>query len=276
MNLQRVSKKEPCAACGKDSWCLFSETDALCMRLQSESPFIFSNGDQGWWHRSGLPRPAYKPSTKVEAPRIDALGMCTAWHNETTSSEREELAHSLGVSVGSIARMCACWAPEHQAWAWPMEDGNGRVCGIRLRSESGKKWCVTGSQQGVFVPAAEPAKRVWLVEGPTDTAAMLTAGVYAIGRPSNSGGLLAIKQTIRRLRIQEVVIVADNDMDMVSPKGRKFNPGYDGARSLQNHIGISSCIVALPTKDAREFVKESGTKEMLDYIAAQAVWENPT
>lgn len=100
-------------------------------------------------------------------------------------------------------------------------------------------------------------------------------GVYCIGRPSASGGVLAIKQTIARLRIKEVIIVADNDEDK-EHNGRTFNPGYDGAIALQNHLLIPSCIVTLPTKDAREFRKEGGTREMLDYIAGSAVWENPT
>jgi hypothetical protein len=119
----------------------------------------------------------------------------------------------------------------------------------------------------------EPCNRVWIVEGGTDTAAMLSMGVYCIGRPSCSGGVLALKQTIAELRIKEVVIVADNDDDK-EHNGHKFNPGFDGAVALQNHLMVPSCIVSLPAKDARDFLKAGGDRETLDYIANQAIWQD--
>jgi hypothetical protein len=272
MNLQRVSKKEPCAACGKDSWCLFSDTSALCMRVQSNRPLVMRNGDMGWWHDSGVtPRPQKSKPIK-ESTTIDAAGMMGQWRRSTLKTWIAKMSDSIGVDCASVMRLNPAWAPDWNAWAWPMSNGNGKVCGIRLRTDSGRKFAVTGSQQGLFVPAAEPANRVFLVEGPTDTAALLSLGVYAIGRPSASGGMMEIKQTIARLRIREVVIIADNDQDK-EHNGRKFNPGYDGARALQNHLMVPSCIISLPTKDAREFLMEGGTREMLESFVNQTVWQ---
>ena len=277
MNLKRVSKKEPCAACGKDSWCMFSDEAALCMRMQSQDTFIFRNGDTGWWHSTGLPRRGWTPERKEikEAPTIDADAMMAYWRASTNSDWVDKMADNLGVNREAVHRLGVAWSPKWQSWAWPMTDGNGSVCGIRLRYDSGKKLAVTGSKQGLFIPKMGASYRVFMPEGPTDTAALLSLGVFAIGRPSSSGGLLAIKETINRLHIREVVIVADNDEDK-EHNGHKFNPGYDGARALQNHLQIPSCVVALPTKDAREFVKDGGSKDMLEYIAGQAVWENPS
>ncbi len=274
MQLQRVSKKEPCAACGRTSWCMFSETSALCMRAQSEHQFIFKNGDVGWWHDSGVPRKQFKPSTKSEVLTIDAAALMATWGENTRDSWIDKMCQSIGVGFMSACQMGAAWSPEHQAWAWPMKDGDGLICGIRLRYEDGRKLAVKGSKQGLFIPKTEACNRVFMAEGPTDTAALLSLGIYAIGRPSASGGLLAIKQTIARLRIREVVIIADNDEDK-EHNGRKFNPGYDGAKALQNHLQVPSCIIALPCKDSREFIKDGGTRDMLEYIAAQAIWHNP-
>lgn len=247
------------------------------MRIKSDHQFIFKNGDTGWWHSTGLPRRGWAPERKEikEAPAIDADAMMKDWSRRTHYKWIAQMAANIGVDYYAVQKLKPAWSDKWQSWAWPMTDGNGSVCGIRLRYDSGKKLAVTGSKQGLFIPEMEASYRVFMPEGPTDTAALLSLGVFAIGRPSSSGGLLAIKETINRLRIREVVIVADNDEDK-EHNGHKFNPGYDGARALQNHLQIPSCVVALPTKDAREFVKDGGNKDMLEYIAGQAVWENPS
>lgn len=272
-NLQRVSKKDPCAVCGKDSWCMIGDTAALCMRVTSDRPFTMKNGDIGHWHDSGAPRQWTPKSESIkESPSIDASGMIDDWARDTKHSWVDDMAENLGLDALAVSRLGPVWSEKWQSWAWPMTSGIGKVCGIRLRYDNGRKLAVTGSKQGLFIPAGEAARRVFMPEGPTDTAALLSLGVYSIGRPSASGGILDIKQTIDRLRIRELVIVADNDEDKYTPDNRKFNPGYDGAKSIQNHINIPSCIITLPTKDAREFVQEGGTKESLEYIVRSAVW----
>lgn len=272
-NLQRVSKKDPCAVCGKDSWCMIGDTAALCMRVTSDRPFTMKNGDIGHWHDNGTPR-QWTPKSKPikESPTINAEWMMKCFRHDTCDPWIEKMSCGIGISQYAVKLLGPAWSSEHQAWAWPMTSGLGNVCGIRLRYDNGRKLAVTGSKQGLFIPAGEAARRVFMPEGPTDTAALLSLGVYAIGRPSASGGILDIKQTIDRLRIRELVIVADNDEDKYTPDNRKFNPGYDGAKSIQNHINIPSCIITLPTKDAREFVQEGGTKESLEYIVRSAVW----
>ena len=231
------------------------------------------NGDIGYWHDNGAPRQWTPKSKPINvSPSIDASGMIDDWARDTKHSWVDDMAENLGLDAFAVSRLGPVWSDKHQAWAWPMTSGIGKVCGIRLRYDNGRKLAVTGSKQGLFIPTGEAARRVFMPEGPTDTAALLSLGVYAIGRPSASGGILDIKQTIDRLRIREVVIIADNDDDKYTPDGRKFNPGFDGAASLQNHIQVPSCVVSLPTKDAREFVKDGGTKETLEYFVKGAVW----
>lgn len=233
---------------------------------------MFKNGDTGWFHEGGAQRMDFKPETRPEL--IDAVGIMLRWHASTNPDFVDRMADSLGISRDAAHSFGVAWSRDHLAWAWPMRDGNGKVCGIRLRANDGKKWAVKGSQQGLFEPIMAARNRVFLPEGPTDTAALVSLGVFAIGRPSASGGLMAIKQTVSRLRIREVVIIADNDEDK-EHNGRKFNAGYDGAESLSRNLQVPNCVISLPCKDARDFVKNGGTWEMLDCIVNQAVWRIP-
>lgn len=117
-------------------------------------------------------------------------------------------------------------------------------------------------------------KRIYIVEGATDVLAMISIGLDVIGRPSCSGGSLELKQAVQRLGIEELVIIADNDKDKRSPDGRKFNPGMDGAESLIRQIPVKACIITMPTKDIRDFVKLGGTAVEVEDIVKNAIWEN--
>jgi hypothetical protein len=64
-----------------------------------------------------------------------------------------------------------------------MCDGYGEVVGIRLRNERGK-FAVRGSRQGVFVAGVPAQKTLFVCEGPTDTAAAVDLGLFAVGRPN--------------------------------------------------------------------------------------------
>ena len=278
MSLKRVSKKEPCPQCGHDSWCALTEDAILCMRDSSGRPCTLKSGEVGYWFDlDGRQRKQLEPRFKTpEPPAIDAEAMLKKWRSNTKAVDFNRLSVELGIKCSALLEMGVAWANEHSAFAFPMRDGNGRVCGIRLRASNGFKWSVKGSKTGLFLPWCPPQKTAYLPEGPTDTAALLSIGCYAIGRPSNSGGMDIIKQTVRRLGIQQAVIIADNDEDKFTPAGSKFNPGYDGAKSLARNLTIPCCIMTLPCKDARAFVKEGGTVQMLESIVNTMTWENTT
>jgi 5S rRNA maturation endonuclease (ribonuclease M5) len=101
-----------------------------------------------------------------------------------------------------------------------------------------------------------------ICEGPTDTAAALTLGYFGLGRPSCSGGTPHIIQTIKRLGILQVAIIADND-----------GPGLAGAKMLMEHLNIACCILVLPCKDLREFIASGGNQKTLDCIIKGTLWQ---
>lgn len=174
-------------------------------------------------------------------------------------------AKSIGVNVESIISLGCAWFPQFKAWGFPMKDGNYNTVGIRLRCPAtGKKWAVNGSKSGIFYGQSKDPYRMFILEGPTDTAAAISCGLFGVGRPSCSSGLHEILQLIRTIRtIKEVVIISDND-----------GPGIKGAVELQGKLKVKSCLLTLPCKDMRMFYQLGGNEQMIDDLIADTVWVN--
>jgi hypothetical protein len=235
------------------------------MRSVSERPKTFKSGEVGYIHKlngHSTPVPVKREQPKVE---IDAEGMVKGWIKETSAAYISSLAQNLGVKASALLEMGVCRAKEYHATAFPMRDGFGKIIGIRLRANDGKKWSVRGSRAGIFLPYCKSEDIAWIVEGATDTAAARSIGLYAVGRPSCSGGLYHLKTLFDRLHIRRAVIIADND-----------KPGLEGAEQLVRHAQIPCCVMTLPCKDVREFTSFGGTSEMLEDMVKGFVWRNVT
>ncbi len=245
----RVSAEAPCPICKKPDWCGFTSngTAVCCMRVESDRPL--HNG--GWLHRigplpSGMIQPKPPMFRRPVTPDFDAAAWLARLPKTQWDSLRA-LACSLGVGIESVQALGAAWAPLQNAWAWPMRDAKGKTIGVRLRADDGRKWAVTGSRQGLFYNPAifhTHAESVMICEGPTDTAAALTLGFEAIGRPSCNCGVELIRELIQRRGFLSAVIMADRD-----------GPGVAGARRLASELGKKTHIVLPPCKDLREWVK---------------------
>lgn len=217
------------------------------------------NGDSSPAKAYRAPVPAPKP-----VPIINSGRLLREWATSTKKDWIERLAKSLGVSVEALSTLEPVWAAPHRAWAFGMRDGDGNLVGIRLRSENGDKWAVTGSRQGLFIPNCSANKTLFVVEGPTDLAAALTLGLWGIGRPSCSGGMDLILSLVRRLKPSRAVLCSDND-----------EPGVRGAENLANHLPIPSCMFCPPSKDLRSFLQSGGTSELIDCLLAGVIWKQP-
>lgn len=232
------------------------------MRVQSD--YQYPNG--GWRHWINEPKqyvpPPFKPT--VAGPPIDFTGMHLSWAEMTDENALQRFAAGLGVSSQSLSELCCAWAPAHWAWAFPMRSPDNKVIGIRLRNEKGQKWAVTGSKQGLFIPQGIPPQdTIYICEGPTDTAAVLTLGLYAVGRASCMVGGPDIAALCRRLGIRQAVIVVDNDEN---------GAGERGAAKLSKEIGIRWTTFLNPCKDIREWVNQGNTREVLDCVIRQSLW----
>ena len=257
LNFTRVSKASPCPRCGKPDWCTVGDYGVVCMRVESARPV--KNG--GWFHAfdsaSGqpLPRPA-----KRQPPRINATALHREWLANTKAAALAALAAELGVSAVSLAAVGAAWAAPYAAWAFPMCDGYGDVVGIRLRNERGK-FAVRGSRQGIFLAEVPAQKTLFVCEGPTDTAAAVELGFFAVGRPNCCCGGLEVRTYARRHGCGKAVIVSDND-----------KPGLDGGRKVGAELRMAFAIYVPPAKDLREFCRLGGRRNMIENTLNHTVW----
>jgi hypothetical protein len=258
MKWTRVTRSVPCAICLKTDWCAFSEIGSYCMRV--ESPHPVKSG--GWLHLEKKPQFVPPPQKQQPViPEINAAKLISEWAKETPAQWLESFAASLGVSAHSLAALNAAYAKQHRAWAFPMSNGHGQAVGIRLRSNDGRKWAVRGSKQGIFIPNIEPQRRLFVCEGPTDTAAALSMGLFAVGRPSCQGGNHDVLTLCVEKGIREVVIVSDND-----------EPGLNGARKLASELPTKTITYTPPAKDLREFYRSGGARIIIESELKNFLW----
>ena len=114
-----------------------------------------------------------------------------------------------------------------------------------------------------FVANAAPQKTLFVCEGPTDTAAAVELGLFAVGRPNCCCGGTEIKVYARRHAVSRVVVISDND-----------KPGLDGARKVGGELKLPFAIYVPPAKDLREFVRLGGTRVMIENTLKGTVWQN--
>ena len=255
MSWTRVTKANRCVLCGRPDWCTVGDFFYCCMRVQSPQPC--KNG--GWLHpikgeRKPLPPPPPRPV-------INCKELLTGWSRATKDEMLGLLGKNLGMTTQTLRALNCCWATPHHAWAFPMSDAYGNRVGIRLRSESGHKWSVAGSHQGLFIPDGKWDKMLVVTEGCTDCGAALDLGYWSVGRPSCSGGVTDLVNLVKRRGVRRVVIVSDND-----------TPGISGAKMLQNHLPVTSCIIVLPAKDLRLSVQLGATRDLIDSMINSAIW----
>ena len=264
----RVSRHRPCPICGKADWCLL-RTDgsrAYCPRVQEGAKRYY--GDMGWEHWLDGDT-AIKVAEAVKyarreptPPEIDVHAiMGKAWSNASTAGFTRTISQDLGVSEGALRRLQIGMLDGHAAF--PMVNWQREMVGIRIRSRSGRKWAVTGSRQGLFVPVGFHDSTLLLIaEGPTDTAALLDLGFNAIGRPSCQG---AVWDTIRLIKQRFIHVVLMADVD---------GPGVQGAKQLGKELagaGIWTKIIRpLRGKDVRAWLAAGATQKQVNHLIDSA------
>lgn len=259
----RVTRHHRCPICDGDSWCTFNDDVALCMREQSRWEKVMRDGSVGWIHklREDIKPRQFVKQYKPQKSELNVKLLLSRMSEQTNEGHIARLASNLGVSKRSLWSLGCRWSDYDKAYAFPMYDEHGNPVGIRLRNMKGYKWAVKGSRQGVFMSLTDADRRVFVCEGPTDTAAALTLGLYAIGRPHCSGGTREIPSCCRRNQVLEAVIVSDND-----------GPGRTGAINLAHQLNIPCAILVMPCKDIRKFLNSGGTKDDLEELVSNLSW----
>jgi 5S rRNA maturation endonuclease (ribonuclease M5) len=177
------------------------------------------------------------------------------------------LASELGVASFSLRLLRVGWSATSDAFSFPMFRYGQRLIGIRLRSMAGKKWAIKGSRQGLFMPLdwPSPKRGVILCEGPTDTAAILSLGFNAVGRPSAMGSHALVEEAVSG---RPVCIISDAD-----------RVGIDSAKKLADHLRRSNAcpkvsILIPPAKDARAWKMAGASREIVAGAVARSFEED--
>lgn len=185
------------------------------------------------------------------------------WRKDTSGEEISMFADSIGVLREPLIALDVAWADEHQAWAIPMRNSARKVIGIRLRSNQGEKWAVKGSKQGLFIPIGKPSPDLIVTEGPTDCAAALSIGFFAIGKPQAMASTYEVLKFVRMNKVRRVIVIADND-----------HAGLKGADKLIGVCPVPTCELVLPTKDMRAFVNTGGTRAIFETMLMNQLWKS--
>lgn len=217
--------------------------------------------------RSPLAAPPKVVQSESDRLRIELMAeVCL---RNMTDASREYTAQKLGVHPHALRRLQVGWCPSNCATTWPMRDANGSIIGLRLRDpNTGSKKSVQGSAAGLFYDPDRFANissgvRVWVAEGASDTAALLSVGFDAVGVPSAKSGGDQLLELGRRILPSEIVIVADGD-----------GAGVESASLLRSELVILAGIRTIQPpngiKDVREWINQGASRVDLEREAIAA------
>ena len=280
--MRAVRRTFACPICGRTDWCQVA-TDgkaAICRRVSSDK--ALPKG--GWLHRlqGGATVPAAGSSTLSRPSCLSRHDWKILTRSCTTALSPDRLnflSRTLGLSDQSLRRLEVGWYSRRKAFTFPMRDPKTMdVVGIRTRlmcprpGEKNKK-AIFGSQGGLFIPQGiQEGQRLYVVEGPTDCAALLDlGGAAAIGRESCNAGAQLVVDLIKAKGFAEIVIVSDRDEPKPRVKGRpelgSWCPGQQGAEALARIVRYQHPLV-------RVILPPPGIKDMREWKRAGASIED--
>jgi len=278
-----VRKSAPCKICGRPDWCQVSPDGlvAKCRRVESARP---NKMGDAWFHH--LNERACQAAAHASAPPL-----CSSRHDwnllarscvTALSPDRLGfLARTLGLSCESLKRLDVGWYAKQRAFTFPMRNPvTLDVLGIRTRFMQAQpghaaKASIRGGNGGLFIPRElRGGDRLFIVEGPTDAAALMDLGFNAvIGRESCNAGVHLVVALLKAQRFESVVIVSDRDTPKPRIKGRPelgtWCPGQEGAERLAriaryNHPIVRVILPPPGIKDARDWKRAGATAQDIE------------
>jgi hypothetical protein len=255
---KEASTSNPCPVCDGTHGCSTGEDGLIfCRRRQgSVQGFVYlgqAKGDPQWgmYRHEGDPtrsngqeeRFQRQSSANGRNPRrrINWVALLQEQRLALTPERRDELALSLELPPASLTSLAIgyCVTGPHAdhgpCWTFPETDATGKVIGIMCRYVDGKKMCWPGSTRGLTIPI-DWQKRpgpILCPEGASDTLALTALGLPAIGRPSNTGGVVLLATLFSSLPSdRQIIILGEYD-----PKDDGKWPGRDGAVKTAIELG---------------------------------------
>lgn len=268
-----VDARHPCPICesthDRQSWCLLSldGNAVICPRVSDGSKRRV--GDAGYLHilRDDVQprRHVRRAPLKREPKRIDWAATVADHIAAISIAQLDALSSTMGVNPDVLDGFYVGWAGSF--YSAPMWGEDDEVIGVQCRSLDGKKWCLTGSRLGLFLPRhIRDEGYLCITEGMSDAAALTNLGYDSIGRPSATcGGELVGEWLGRQEPRRDVAIFADRDAI-----------GARTARSLAKQVRSRARSVRIITplrgKDVRGWLQ----RQNVDRGVVHAVLSNAT
>lgn len=261
----RVSRDRRCPICGKPDWCLIATEGnaAICQRVPSDKK---CDKDAGYLHRIGEPRNKRMTTTTKPKPKdtTDWAKTVERLARGIQNADRRILDATLGLPPGTVERFMPLVGfngddVNGQCWTIPMVNGAEQVVGVSRRYTKGGKKSL--GNNGLFVPVGwrDMPGPVFVVEGASDVLAMAAAGLCAVGRFSNNGGvgmLTALLHDLRPGRL--IVVVGERDEDDETG----LWPGL-AARTVADELRRA----LRPVRMVKWALPPEGAKDARDYLA---------
>lgn len=224
-NWVRVSRKSPCPLCGKPDNCSVSRDGgaAWCGRIE-EGSIRQNNGGQ-FLHMlrdnrnapTGQQKRPVQTKTKKKSSADFGRRVESCFNDPAVEARRLELAIQLAGSFAqdyaeSLRRLMVGWHVKW--WSFPERDATGRFIGINKRYRDGEKRRIKGGKSGLTYCDKwdESVGPIYLVEGGSDVAAMLTMGLAVVGRPSNVSGVDLLCELLRPIdQRRDIIVIGEKD-----------------------------------------------------------------
>jgi len=221
------------------------------------------------------PSPSSRGPQTADQEHLRLTAEAVAYERALPPQQLRELATRLGVAEAALRRLGVGWRPSNRrlevsgsrtvwveegpAWTFPEVDAAGHVIGIQRRFSDpaiGKRM-LTGGKRGIYLPRdwLSLSGPIYIPEGASDVAALVSAGRCAMGRPSALGGLEQLVRLLWQTK-REIIVVGENDR---KPDGRW--PGKEGmdyvAAGLAERLGrpVSKQLPPSGSKDVREYLR---------------------
>ncbi|HEX4609909.1 MAG TPA: hypothetical protein VH092_17070 [Urbifossiella sp.] len=269
--LRSVTNENPCPVCEGNHKCSLGDGGLIvCGRRNGPVPGFRhlgpAKGDPQFhlYRRDDDTPPAAPTPTSKPTPPPDWPALAARFAGAVTPPYRAKLSEVLRLPVDALAALPMLgWNKDSKGHVtFPEADANGVIIGINRRYGDGTKKAMKGGKRGLTLPTGwrDRPGPLFVVEGPTDTLAATFAGLAAVGRPSNVGGVEFLAALLADWPAdRELIILGENDQ-----KENGAWPGRDGAEKVARDLGVRlSCPVklAFPPADA---------KDVRDWLTAEA------
>ncbi len=210
-----------------------------------------------------LPEPPKRVSEKLELQYQKIFDSSSKWEGYKYSAESIG-----GFSFEAWKNLGAAWSDSRKCWVLPFRNAACEIIGFQYRFPDGDKYTLKKTHLGLFIPRVPVQKIMWVAEGASDTATLLTLGLYAIGKPSVKCCNDMVVEFAHAHNIERIIICVDNDAKE-NPRTKKMERiGLEYSEKLSAKIGIENSLLRLPEefKDVRAFIRSGKTRAELEKL----------